>query len=449
MLNRKAPKALLLLPVMSLALICAIAVQSQAQDKTTQDKAANEDPGITVPEGFVAEVFADNIGNIRHIAFRDNGDLYCALNSQRNGGGIAALRDADNNGKADSVRYFGRVSGTGITIQGNLLYFGTDTSVVRFELPEGELMPTQDPTTILSGFPNQRGYHAAKSIDVDAQGNLYINSGAPSNACQERDRANNSPGLDPCPYLEVQGGIWKYSADKPNQTHPADGERIATGLRNCVALDFNTATGDLYTVQHGRDQLNGLYPDLYTPQESAELPSEELHRITPGFDGGWPTTYWNHLENKRIIAPEYGGDSEKSPQPNNFNDPIQAFPGHWAPNGMAFYTGAQFPDRYRNGLFIAWHGSWNRSPLRQGGYKVTFTPFDGPLPSGDYEVFADGFAGTDNIQSPRQAKARPMGLAVAPNGDLYISDSLKGKIWRVRYVGNGDTRTTREPNNNG
>ena len=110
------------------------------------------------------------------------------------------------------------------------------------------------------------------------------------------------------------------------------------------------------------------------------------------------------------------------------------FPGHWAPNDLLFYTGNQFPARYKNGAFVCFHGSWNRAPLKQGGYFVAFVPFgkDGK-PSGKWEVFAEGFAGGPEIMSPNDAKARPMGLTQGADGSLYITDSVKGKIWRVMY----------------
>jgi glucose/arabinose dehydrogenase len=116
--------------------------------------------------------------------------------------------------------------------------------------------------------------------------------------------------------------------------------------------------------------------------------------------------------------------------------PIMAFPGHWAPNDVLFYTGDMFPARYRNGAFIAFHGSWNRAPRPQAGYFVAFVPFNGDMPSGDYEIFAKGFTGTDTLRSPDAARYRPMGLAQGPDGSLYIADSQKGRIWRVIYNDN-------------
>jgi glucose/arabinose dehydrogenase len=113
------------------------------------------------------------------------------------------------------------------------------------------------------------------------------------------------------------------------------------------------------------------------------------------------------------------------------DQPIMAFPAHWAPNDLLFYTGTMFPERYRKGAFVAFHGSWNRAPLEQRGYFVAFIPFNGDTPSGEWEVFAEGFAGGETVESPRDAAYRPMGLAQGPDGSLYIADSQKGRIWRI------------------
>jgi glucose/arabinose dehydrogenase len=391
--------------------------------------------GLTLPDGFRAYVVHPGIGATRYITVREDGTLYAAMRRTTNGGGVAVVRDTTGDGRADSVEHVApEVFGTGIALRGDWLYFGTDDSIVRYRLPKDRILPVGPPEVVVSGLLN-RGQHAAKPITFDGKGNIYVTVGAPSNACQEQARTPGSPGMDPCPQLENSGGIWRFDADVLGQTQ-ADGERYATGLRHCVAISWNDAQNDLYVVQHGRDQLNTLYPDTYTAEMNAELPAEEVHRVTEGFVGGWPYTYWNHLTGEYIIAPEYGGDGKRADESGRFTEPIQGFPGHWAPNGMTFYDGDQFPASYKGGLLIAWHGSWNRAPLRQAGYKVTFSPMgaDG-LPSGEPFTFADGFAGSDNIRSPRNAKWRPMGVAVGPDGSVYISDSTKGTIWRVMYVG--------------
>jgi glucose/arabinose dehydrogenase len=135
------------------------------------------------------------------------------------------------------------------------------------------------------------------------------------------------------------------------------------------------------------------------------------------------------------LNPEYGGDGQKVGRCDQYALPLVAFPGHWAPNDLLFYTGTQFPAQYRGGAFIAFHGSWNRAPLPQKGYNVTFVPFSGDKVSGKYEVFADGFAGKMPLAQPNDAVARPEGLAVGPDGSLYVTEGQKGRIWRVMYRG--------------
>jgi mono/diheme cytochrome c family protein len=217
-----------------------------------------------------------------------------------------------------------------------------------------------------------------------------------------------------------------------------DGYKYASGIRSLVAMDWNPVDGELYAVVHGRDDLLRLWPDRYTPHESALLPSEEFIRITEGSHFGWPYCYYDQVKGKKVLAPEYGGDGDMVGRCPEYDNPVIGFPGHWAPNDLVFYGGDQFPERYRNGAFIAFHGSTNRAPYPQSGYFVGFVPFKDGKPSGDWEVFADGFAGIDPIVSVKDARHRPMGIAFGPDGAMYISDSVKGKIWKVTYTGKRD-----------
>ena len=391
--------------------------------------------GIQLADGFSAFVVVDSLGRARHMAVNTNGDIYVALRSTRNEqGGIVALRDTTGDGRADIIERFGEYGGTGIGIHNGYLYFAPDTAVYRYRLTEGELVPENPPETVVSGFLRQR-QHAVKPFAFDGEGNMYVNVGAPSNACQEKMRSPGSPGLDPCPHLGRHAGIWRFSDDKLNQTQVDDGYRYASGIRNSVAIDWNPVSKKLYVVQHGRDQLEGLWPELFNDSLNAELPSEEFLMLDDGSNFGWPYCYNDHLQGKKILAPEYGGDGKKVGRCEQYERPIVAFSGHWAPNDLLFYTGNQFPASYQNGAFIAFHGSWNRAPLEQAGYNIVFVPFDGERPSGDWSVFADGFAGVDVIHGPQDAQHRPMGLAQGPDGSLYVSDSVTGRIWCIRYTG--------------
>jgi glucose/arabinose dehydrogenase/mono/diheme cytochrome c family protein len=390
--------------------------------------------GLTLTKGFDAFKVVEELGPARHLVVADNGDIYVALNNMSKGAGTVALRDTTGDGRADIISYFGSVSGTGIQIYGGYLYFGCDTAIVRYPMREGSLVPDEDYEIVAGGFPNE-SQHAAKPIDFDGEGHLYVNVGAPANACMEQMRTKGSPGMDPCPILDYAGGIWRFDAGTLHQDQLKDGYRYVTGIRNCVALRWNPIVESLYAVQHGRDQLNQFFPEMYTVQQSADLPAEEFLKMSDGADFGWPYCYYDPFQEKKVLGPEYGGDGVTTGRCEQKTDPIMAFPAHTAPNDLLFYTGDQFPERYRGGAFIAFHGSWNRAPLEQEGYYVVFVPFRDGLPSGDWEIFADGFKGVDVLMNTGDAEHRPVGLAMGRDGSLYVSDSRKGTVWRIYYTG--------------
>ncbi|MFC4871654.1 PQQ-dependent sugar dehydrogenase [Negadavirga shengliensis] len=408
---------------------------SESRGKENPYFTADEDQGgLNLAPGMKAYVIAEDLGRGRHVAVNGNGDIYLNLREPHEKGGIAALRDTDGDGRADEIEYFADFGGTGIAFYNGHLYASNDSTVFRFSFSNGNLLPDNAaaPDTVVSGLPLQTA-HAAKSITFDDQGYLYVNVGAPSNACQEQDRSQGSPAMDPCPLLERHGGVWRFDANKTGQTQLDDGHRFSTGIRNAVALRYNPMDGHVYAVQHGRDMLHGLFPDMYSEEDNAEIPAEELFRLSDGADFGWPYCYYDPLQDKRLVAPEYGGDRQKTDRCEGTEPPVMAFPGHWAPNDILFYTGDQFPERYKGGALIAFHGSWNRAPLEQKGYFVAFVPFENGEPVGDYEALAEGFAGVSTIESPNDAKHRPTGVAQAPDGTIVISDSNTGKLWRVFY----------------
>ncbi|MEX2565471.1 MAG: PQQ-dependent sugar dehydrogenase [Cyclobacteriaceae bacterium] len=396
---------------------------------------ADEDQGgLNLASGMQAYVVAEDLGRGRHLAVNENGDIYMNLREANDQGGIVALRDTDGDGRADETQYFGDFGGTGMEFYKGYLYASNDSAVFRFTFSEGNLLPdnASAPDTIVSDLPQQTS-HAAKSMAFDDQGYLYVNVGAPSNACQEQDRTKDSPAMDPCPLLERHGGIWRFDAEQIGQTQEADGYRFATGIRNAVALGFNPTDGHVYAVQHGRDMLSALFPDMYDDEASAETPAEEMFKLTDGADFGWPYCYFDPAQDKRILAPEYGGDKETVGRCEGTDQPVMTFPAHWAPNDILFYTGDQFPEQYKGSALIAFHGSWNRAPLEQKGYFVAFTGFENGSPAGDHEALAEGFAGVSTIEAPSDAVHRPTGIAQAPDGTILISDSVTGKIWRVFY----------------
>ncbi|HTE26421.1 PQQ-dependent sugar dehydrogenase [Flavitalea sp.] len=396
-------------------------------------KAANTSSLLQLPEGFKAVLVADSVGKARHLAINNKGDIYVKLAALKNGKGIVYLRDTTGDGKADEQTAFADYAGTGMYIRGGYLYASSNDAVYRYRLSEdGKILQTDQPETIVKGLIDRR-QHNSKSIVLDQKGNLYVNIGAYSNACQVVDRAAGSPGQTPCSILDSAAGIWQFKADQPGQGYN-NGVRYATGLRNVVGLDWNNEADQLFVMQHGRDQLFQQYPNLYTQQQGAELPAETMYAVNKGDDCGWPYVYYDQFQKKKILAPEYGGDGKKTAGEKAI-DPITTFPGHLAPDGLLFYTGNMFPEKYKNGAFIAFHGSWNRAPEKQKGYFVAFVPFLNGKPNGAWEIFADNFAGTDSITSPGDAKHRPCGLAQGPDGALYVSDDNQGSIYRISYEG--------------
>jgi glucose/arabinose dehydrogenase len=389
--------------------------------------------GLTLPAGFCAAIVADNLGAARHMTFSPRGDLYVLQETVREDkppGSVIALRDKDGDGQFEQQQRFGPgLNGTDIKWRENYLYVGSDTRLVRYRMSDDALVPAGEPEVIVGGFPDQR-QHSAKPFAFGGKGELYVHVGAPSNACQSPDRQTGVPGQQPCALLQMHGGIWKYDANTPNQKHAAD-KRVISGIRHIVGLAWNPANGSLYGVQHGRDQLDTMWPKSFTPADNAEKPAEEFLKLTDGTTFSWPYCYWDPAQNKRVLSPEYGGDGKKEGDCARYPKPVASLPAHMAPNDLLFYTGTQFPQEYRNGAFVAFHGSWNRAPLPQKGYSVWFVPFKGGEPAGDPRVFAEGFAGA--LLDPRRAAHRPTGLALARDGSLYVSDDTKGTIWRISH----------------
>lgn len=409
--------------------------------------------GLILPEGFGALVVADSVGPTRHIAVNSNGDIYAKLRIERGDKGNVALRDTTGDGKMDIIQRFGDYPNDGsfateMRIHKGYLYFSSELVVYRQKLVPPQLIPDGKPEIIVRDqHPLQ--WHNAKSLAFDEDGGLYMTFSAPTNVCEDWSTTAagtsvaNVKGIYPCPQLGDQAGIWRFADDRIAQTQ-RDGKRYATGLRSVVALSWNTKDHSLYATLHGRDYLYGHAPQYYTPWMNAVLPAEEFVKIQEGDDFGWPYTYFDPLQNKRVLAPEYGGDGKATPEPGRYADPLLGLPAHWAPNDMLFYQGAQFPARYRDGAFIAFHGSTNRGPYPQGGYIVAFLPFREGKPVGTWEVFADGFAGVDTIANMDDATYRPMGLAEGADGSLYISESRKGRIWRVVYKGDPQAFTEKQ-----
>ena len=413
---------------------------------------APDNGGLTLPEGFCATVFADTIGHARQITVAANGDVYVNTWSGKYftgpthpGGFLVALRDTNNDGKADIIKRFGpdasrkNEGGTGVGLYKGAVYAEEgdtiDKRIVRYAISTDSMTPTAAAEVVVGGLPASGG-HPMHPFVIDGSGNIFMDIGSASNSCQLKERTLESPGHKPCTELQTRAGIWKYDANKTNQRFSTAG-RYATGIRNAVGIALDPG-GQLYSTQHGRDQLAENWPKSYTPDQGQNLPAEELLRINQGDDYGWPYCYFDGQQQKLVLAPEYGGDGKAVGECASKKAPEAYFPAHWAPDGLLFYTGSQFPARYKGGAFIAFHGSWNRAPAAQQGYQVAFVPYASGKPSGasQFETFANGFAGGPlTAASSDQAKHRPVGLAQGPDGSIYVTDDKGGRVWKVVYRG--------------
>ena len=423
-----------------------------ADSATTAAATANACPGdnagLTLSAGFCATVFADSIAHGRHVAVASNGDVYVTLEgtqpgldqqasgttSRETSASVAALRDTNRDGHADIVARLPGRGNTGVGLANGYLYVDEGARIVRYARPDSQLVPTGKAEVVVQGIPLSPG-HRARNFAIGSDGSLYLNIGSATNSCQQKDRANESPGVDPCTELQTRAGIWKYDANKTNQRF-STAARYATGIRNGMGIAFGP-DGKLYATQHGRDQLHDNWPNVFpTTEYQAANPGEELLQVNQGDDFGWPYCYYGMDPKKLVDAPEYGGDGTKADRCTSKKEPVVAYPGHWAPMSLLFYNGSAFPAKYKDGAFISFHGSWNRAPEPQDGYRVVYQPFANGAPSGQYEDFADGFAGVPPAQvQPGTAKHRPTGLATGPDGALYVTDDLGGRVYRITHGG--------------
>jgi glucose/arabinose dehydrogenase len=419
---------------MKYVLICLLLALACSKPQASSADCDAGDGGITLPAGFCARVYADEVGVARHLVVNSNGDVFVALEDASGSsagttkmsgelarGGVLMLRDTTGDGRADVRIRFGERGGSGIALRNDTLFFSTTTTVYRYRVPANPVGEIGAPEIVADGFA--AGGHSSRSLVLGDSNALFVNIGSDSNACREGDR-----GADPCAELDVRAGVWRFKADGKNQGY-SDGLRFATGIRNAVGLAWNADQHALFATQHGRDAL-GNFRDHFSRSDNDDLPSEEFMRVERGDDFGWPYCYHDWKQGKRVRAPEYGGDGKSTDRCSDKKLPLLGFPGHWGPDGLLFYTGDMFPARYRDGAFIAFHGSWNRR--KQDGYKVVFVPFRDGKPAGDWEVFADGFAG--RRKAPGGARHRPVGLALAPDGSMYVTDDQRGRIWNVRYT---------------
>ena len=346
---------------------------------------------VTVPEGFEVTVFADDLKGPRFINFNDDGVLHVA---DRGNGRIIALPDNNQDGIADEIIVVADELDKphSLVYHENAWYIGVPSGVVRLEDNDNDgIFETR--TTLVDSF-DPPGQHSTRTVEFLPDGGMVISAGSTCNVCDEEDPR--------------RAAITIY--DNPVGQNVATGERIfASGLRNAVGLAIHPQTGELWASNNGRDLIGD------------DIPPETIYIVKDGLNYGWPTCHSGN-----VVDPDMGSpDSCDGVEP-----PVLEMQAHMAPLGIAFYTGDTFPAAYHGDLFIAQHGSWNRSvPV---GYKISRLPLDGSTPSGELEDFATGWFN----DGKNTVNGRPVGLAVGPDGVLYTSDDKAGIIYRIAYTGN-------------
>jgi glucose/arabinose dehydrogenase len=379
------------------------------------------DAGLTLPQGFCAVQVGTGLGGVRQLTVSADGVLYAAIQEKGDGRGVLVFADTNRDGRMDRLGSFGPGGVNDVELHGGFLYAALPDRIVRWRVSRAAPVATGEGEVVISGMP--AGGHGSKVMAFKGD-SLFITFGSRTNSCQERDRQTRSPGVDPCTELQNRAGIWVFNASRAGQT-VSDGMRYATGLRNAAAIAVQPGSGALYTAIMGRDQLGQNWG--FSDSVNAEDPAEEFGVVSKGADYGWPYCYYANTAHAKVLAPEYGGDGKRTDRCTDRTMPAIAFPGHFAPLALVFYPADAFGAKYRNGAFVAFHGSWNRAPLPQSGYRVDFIPFASGKPTGKYESFASSSSGANDL--------RASGLAVAPDGALFIADDRAGTIWRVTRAG--------------
>ena len=307
---------------------------------------AGDNGGITLPSGFCATVFADNVGHARHMVVAPNGVLYVNTWSGRyygndmppDGGFLIALQDTKGDGRANVVRRFGDTfaegnhGGTGIALYNGALYAETNDRIVRYALPSGTIAPTAKPETIVSGLP-LTGDHPMHPFIIDRDGNLFVDLGSATNSCQVKNRTLKSPGINPCTELETRAGTWRYDAKRTGQ-HFSPAERY---VPDCAMAKVSPSTPAApFTPPSTAGITFGELAEALQARARSAEPAEELVRLEHGADYGWPECYFDGQQQKLVLAPEYGGDGGKAVGVcAQKRAPIAWFPAHWAPNDLA------------------------------------------------------------------------------------------------------------------
>jgi len=377
---------------------------------------------LAVPAGFCVRPFAEKVGPVRQLVVHPTGVVIAATKLPP---GLVSLADTSGDGIADVVTRFGPgEGGTGVTWSGGWVYFAADVGIYRIPWPAAARAPTGEGEWIAQGLPaaGSSGWaHTMKGIAVGADGAVYVSIGSATDNCQPSPEIMPQEGLWPCPELSTRAGIWRFTPP-PKAGGAWVGSRHATGLRNAMALAHDPATGTLWAASHGRDFLNRAWG--WSAEESANQPAELLLRVTRGADFGWPYCMgrWRDSATTLMVAPEYD-KQEGGAACDRRSQPAAGYPGHWSPMAIAPATAA-LPTAWRNGLFLAFHGSRTRAPLPEAGHMVLFQPFNAAgMPAGEHRIF---LRTTD-----KPGSLRPAGVAIAPNGVVYVADDDHARIIRI------------------
>jgi glucose/arabinose dehydrogenase len=338
----------------------------------------------------------------------------------------------DKNHHADRTEHFSTIdNGTAIAVYKGALYAASPDTLYRFALKGNALVPASQPETVIEGVPGRA------AIAFDGKNNLFVAIGGSGNVCapEGTPRTAKSVGPRPCPILDTRAGVWRFDAAKSGQSW-MQGEHYATGIRDTNALAWSKTGNALFSVLYGRDAAEKAYPEILSAEDGAHM-ADEMFKVAKGTDMGWPYTYWDMAKHARLAQPEYDGDGKTAVSDAKYAAPVAAFPAHVAPMDVTFYEAKQFPARYRGGAFIAFHGAGGGDPGgHDDGYNVMFVPVDKSGKAGAPQIFADGFAGpAREDKNGKTARYRPVGVTVGPDGALYVSDSQKGRIWRISYGG--------------
>jgi glucose/arabinose dehydrogenase len=339
---------------------------------------------IKLPPGFEISIFASGVKDARSLTLSPNGTVFVG---SRSAGNVYAVVDRNGDGKADEVITLARglKSPNGVAFQEGALYVAEISRVLRFDDIERRLTGSSQPVVVTDKFPKD-GHHGWKFIRFGPDGLLYVPVGAPCNICQR----------DPDRYAVIM-------RLRPDGTHL---ETFARGVRNTVGFDWHPTTKELWFTDNGRDWLGD------------DSPPDELNRAPrPGLHFGFP-----YCHGASVADPEFGSKRQCS----EFAAPAQNLAPHVAALGMRFYTGTMFPDAYRQQIFIAEHGSWNRTT--PSGYRVTLVRFDNDR-AVSYEPFAEGWL------HDGRAWGRPVDVLVMPDGSLLVSDDRADVIYRITYKG--------------